>query len=318
MKIGILGTGFGYYHASLYKKLSNVESIIIFGRDKDKLNKIKEDLNIDVTDNIDDILYNPDIDLVDVCLPSDLHKKYVLEALKNGKNVFCETPVSLSLDDAIAMKEYEKLYDKKVFVNLFIQYDPPYEFLYNKVKNNDYGKLKALYLKRNTPPFWGNLGINDISTKLMIHEFDFINWVLGTPEHISAHGLPNKEGESVVITNLNYKDTLVQVQSSSMMAKSYAFTVGYEAIFENAVIEYSEKCYEAGSEISCKVYTNSTIEDIKLNTKDCYEESIKHMLDCCTKNIPTNLGIDNAIESLSLALAIKAKTLGTSKKEQNL
>ncbi|WBW97792.1 Gfo/Idh/MocA family protein [Oceanirhabdus sp. W0125-5] len=315
MNIGILGTGFGYYHASIYKKLSNVESIIIFGRDKDKLNKIKTELKIDVTDNIDDILSNPDIDLVDVCLPSNLHKKYVLEALKNGKNVFCETPVSLSLEDAIAMKDCEKEYDKRVFVNLFIKYDPPYKFLYNKIKNNEYGKLKGLYLKRNTPPFWGDLGIENIATKLMIHEFDFINWLLGTPDDISAHGLPNKEGQSLVITNLNYKDTLVQVQSSSMMPKSYSFTVGYEAIFENAVIEYTEKCYEDGPEISCKLYTNSTVENIELETKNCYEESIKHVLDCCIENIPPNLSIDDAINSLSIA--IKSTTL-LSKKGSSL
>ena len=307
MKIGVLGTGFGYYHASIYKKLSNVESIIIYGRDKDKLNKIKEDLQINITDNIDDILSNPDIDLVDICLPSNLHKKYVIESLKNGKNVFCETPVSLSLDDAITMKEWEKKYGKKVFVNLFIKYEPPYEFLYNVVQKNEYGNLKALYLKRNTPPFWGDLGMSTITTKLMIHEFDFINWLLGTPDGISAHGHPNKESESLVIANLNYKDTLVEIQSSSMMPKSYAFTVGYEAIFENAVIEYTEKCYESGTEISCKLYTNSTVTDIELDNKNCYEESIKHVLDCCNKNIPTELGIDDAIKSLSIAF--KAKTL---------
>ncbi|MCM1992182.1 Gfo/Idh/MocA family protein [Oceanirhabdus seepicola] len=305
MKIGILGTGFGRYHASIYKKLSDVESIIIFGRDKDKLNKIKTELQIEVTDNINDILTNPDIDLVDICLPSNLHRKYVIEALKNGKNVYCETPVSLSLADAIAMKECEKEYGKKVFVDLFIKHEPPYEFLFNLAQKKEYGNLKALYLKRNTPPFWGDLGIGNITTNLMIHEFDFITWLLGSPDNISVSGLPTKEGESIVIANLNYKDTLVQVQSSSMMAKYYPFTVGYEAVFENAVIEFSEKCYEAGSDISCKLYTNSTVMDIELNDKNCYEESIKHVLDCCNKNIPTKLGIDDAIKSLEIAINAK-------------
>lgn len=305
MKIGILGTGIGRYHASIYKNLSDVESIIIFGRDKDKLNEIKTELQIDVTDNIDDILTNTDIDLVDICLPSNLHRKYVIEALKNGKNVFCETPVSLSLEDAIAMKECGKKYDKKIFVDLFIKFEHPYEFLYNIVQKNEYGNLKALYIKRNTPPFWGNLDMSNITTNLMIHEFDFINWLLGTPDDISASGLPNNEGESLVIANLKYKDTLVQVQSSSMMPKFYPFTVGYEAVFENAVLEYTEQCYEAGDEKSCKLYTNSTVMDIELNDKNCYEESIKHVLDCCNKNIPTKLGIDDAIKSLDIAIKVK-------------
>jgi len=117
MKIGILGTGFGMYHAELYQKSEGVESIKIFGRNREKLDQIRKDTSLEVTDRADDILNDRNIDLVDVCLPSHLHKDFVIEALKNGKDVFCETPVSLTLEDAAAMKKAEERYGNRVFVN---------------------------------------------------------------------------------------------------------------------------------------------------------------------------------------------------------
>jgi predicted dehydrogenase len=73
MKIGILGTGFGVYHAKIYSKLKNIDSIIIWGRDEVKLKNIKNDINIKTTTNINDILDDPDISLIDICLPSSLN-----------------------------------------------------------------------------------------------------------------------------------------------------------------------------------------------------------------------------------------------------
>ena len=39
MKIGILGTGFGAYHVSIYNELDGINIVKIFGRNKEKLNK---------------------------------------------------------------------------------------------------------------------------------------------------------------------------------------------------------------------------------------------------------------------------------------
>lgn len=305
MNIGILGTGFGSHHATIYNKMDNVNSITIFGRKEDKLNKIKKDLQINVTNNIDDILTNKDIDLIDVCLPSSLHRKYVIEALKNGKNVFCETPVALSLEDAIAIEQAANEYNKKVFVDMFIKFEQPYEYIYTVIQENTLGRLKALHIRRKTPHLWGDLGLSKITTNLMIHEFDFVTWLLGTPNKITALGIEGKEGESHVSTLLNYDDVVVEVQSSSMMPDYHPFTVAYEAIFQNGTVEFMENGYADREEKSLKLFTNHGQEVLELVNKNCYEESIKHVVECCEKNIPTRLGIDDAIASLKIALEIK-------------
>lgn len=305
MKIGILGTGFGAYHAEIYNKLPVAEVLRIFGRKEEKLKKIESDLQIKGINKLEDIITNPEIELIDICLPSSLHRESAISAMKSGKNVFIETPAALSLEDAIAIQKAAREYDKKAFVNLFIRCEPPYEYLHNLIQDNTLGKLKALHIRRKTPHLWGDLGLNNITINLMTHEFDFVTWLLGSPNKVTASGVEGREGESHVIALLNYDDVIVEVQSSSMMPEYHPFTVAYEAMFENGTVEFIENGYADREEKSLIVYTNQGRQEVEPEVKNCYEEAIKHVIECCEKNIPTRLGIDDAVTSLEITLKVK-------------
>jgi len=51
------------------------------------------------------IIENPDIDVVDICVPSVLHRDIALAAIAAGKVVYCEKPVGLSGSDAREVAE---------------------------------------------------------------------------------------------------------------------------------------------------------------------------------------------------------------------
>ena len=53
----------------------------------------------------EDVVQNADVDLVFVATRHDSHAKYALEALKNGKNVFVEKPLCLTLDELGEIRE---------------------------------------------------------------------------------------------------------------------------------------------------------------------------------------------------------------------
>jgi predicted dehydrogenase len=46
---------------------------------------------------------DPEIDVVDICAPSKIHKEIALEAASRGKHVFCEKPLAMSMADAREM-----------------------------------------------------------------------------------------------------------------------------------------------------------------------------------------------------------------------
>jgi predicted dehydrogenase len=58
-----------------------------------------------VTDDLAGVIEDPQIDIVDVCLPPHLHFQTCLDALAAGKHVICEKPLVTSLKEADALAE---------------------------------------------------------------------------------------------------------------------------------------------------------------------------------------------------------------------
>lgn len=52
-----------------------------------------------------DLLADPEVDVVDICLPNHLHKEAVLAAIEAGKNIACEKPLANNAQDAKEMYE---------------------------------------------------------------------------------------------------------------------------------------------------------------------------------------------------------------------
>ena len=48
--------------------------------------------------NYMDVINHPDVEAVVICSPTDTHAKYIVDAAKAGKHIFCEKPVDLSLE----------------------------------------------------------------------------------------------------------------------------------------------------------------------------------------------------------------------------
>ncbi|MEK5397343.1 Gfo/Idh/MocA family protein [Paenibacillus sp. FSL K6-2859] len=309
MNIGVLGTGFGAYHAQLWTAMDRVDKVIIFGRNEAKLQKLKQALGVEITTHIDDIMLDSTIDVIDICLPSNLHRQYAVDALMHGKHVFCETPICFNLEDALAMKEAEQLYDSRILVNQFIKFDPAFKYLYETTHNEKYGKLLSLTLKRETPPLWGDLGLHAIATKLMIHELDFVTWMLGSIEPNFVWGTDGgKSDQAIVRAVFQQSNRYAEIIVSSQMPATYPFSVGYEAYFEQGKLVYQESDNMNGAvESSLIEYTAAGKLDLLLEPANPYQKSLEYALQCLIEGSSSIIELDNAIQAIELAICIEKK-----------
>ncbi|MBN1627890.1 MAG: Gfo/Idh/MocA family oxidoreductase, partial [Deltaproteobacteria bacterium] len=87
------------------------------------------------TGNAADIFSNPEINTVFIASRHDSHGKYVIESLKNGKNVFVEKPLCLSPDE---LQEIQDIYDTQLTTNtppiLMVGYNRRFSPLTNYIK----------------------------------------------------------------------------------------------------------------------------------------------------------------------------------------
>ncbi|WP_299970484.1 Gfo/Idh/MocA family oxidoreductase [uncultured Roseobacter sp.] len=101
IRVAIVGAGIGAEHLAGYRALPDRFSVdVMCDLDLARAAKaVGADDSIRVFADLAAVLSNPEIDLVDICLPPHLHLTAVLEALAAGKHAICEKPLATSLAD---------------------------------------------------------------------------------------------------------------------------------------------------------------------------------------------------------------------------
>jgi predicted dehydrogenase len=98
LRIGMVGAQFAaHLHLQNYKPLrgSKVEILAIASRTKARAEEAAKEFHIpNVVDDYRRLLSRKDIDAVDLCVPTDLHHEFIIQAAQAGKHVICEKPLT--------------------------------------------------------------------------------------------------------------------------------------------------------------------------------------------------------------------------------
>lgn len=304
VRVGVLGTGFGEVHVDLYRKMKGVEIAGVFGRNPEKLDEIRKTHNVRTTTDIDEFLNDPAVDLIDICLPTSLHAEYAVKALDHGKHVFCETPVSMTMEEAVRMRDHARQHNRRLFVDLFYKFSTPHKYACDLVRSGSLGQPMVVSAYNKTPPVWGDLGLDAIVLKFMLHNFDFLSEIMGVPETVSTTGV-GRINESHVAASLKYADGLAVVESSSTMPGRFPFSLGFSVLGESGAVTYDGRFGKDTTERAVLCLKDGEPEELTLSGVNEYEEAIRHVIDCVRHDSPSPvISIDHAIASLRLAEAV--------------
>ena len=102
--------------------------------------------NILQTANFTDILQNPNIDVVNICVPNHLHAPYTIAALQAGKHVVCEKPMALSATECTQMIAAADTAHRKLFVVKQNRYNPPVNAVKQLINNNQLGTIYQMLI----------------------------------------------------------------------------------------------------------------------------------------------------------------------------
>ena len=145
LKIGIIGTG-GIAHAHLnsYKPIEEAEVVagcdIVPGKAAEffKRNNMPE---AKAFNSKEEMLANVKLDAVSVCTYNSTHSECAVFALENGLDVLCEKPMSVTLEQAIAMVKAEKKSGKILSVGFQPRYDVNWQKIGEIIKSGALGKI---------------------------------------------------------------------------------------------------------------------------------------------------------------------------------
>ena len=146
--------------------------------------------------NAEDMYRNEDIDLVYIATLHHLHKPMIKQAFEEGRHVFCEKPVTTSIEDAREILKLDKKYSN---LKLGFNYQYRYDFnCYNLAKAAQEGHLGNIYYATCNVYFSRTLDyINEGAWRtkketagggtLLIqgsHIIDIMIWALGNPLNV--------------------------------------------------------------------------------------------------------------------------------------
>jgi predicted dehydrogenase len=300
MRIGVIGLGFmGSTHLQAWQHVKEAELAAVCSGDAQKLtgdlSQVHGNLggssgqldfsNVRKYQDYDKLLADPDIDAVDICLPTYLHAPAAIAALRAGKHVLVEKPMALNggLSDEI-IAEARKA-GRTLMAAQVLRFIPSYRALYDAVRSGEFGAVRSAFLRRRcAAPFW-NKWLADAEKSgggifdLLIHDVDMCLALFGTPAAVSSTGYEDLEGGVDIIASTLYYDDIpsVVITGGWHHKKSYPFSMEYTVVTDGGAFEYSS---QAGNDV--KLYAaDGEIRPIELRQEDGFQEELRYFVSCC-------------------------------------
>ena len=147
IRLGILGTG------SIVRRtmadMGNCEKIAVTGiasRDPGRAKAAAEKYGIPFAfGSYEEMAKSPDIDLVYIATPNSAHEENACLMMDHGKNVICEKPVALNVEQAERMIECAKKNDVFFMEALWTRFMPAVVDARNRILSGEIGELKHIY-----------------------------------------------------------------------------------------------------------------------------------------------------------------------------
>jgi predicted dehydrogenase len=302
MRVGLLGLGFmGSTHLQAMEGIPDAELGAVMDANEVRLTGDLSDIqgNLGIPGKrmdlagakryrtVDEILADPDVEAVDVCLPTFLHASIAMQALAAGKHVLVEKPMALDGATADQMTEAAVRHGKILMTAHVLRFFPAYQVLAELVRSGRLGGIRsALFRRRTAVPTWGPWEFDKTKSgggvfDLLIHDADMCLHLFGTPQAVSATGYEDLRGGVDTLTaELHYSDIRsVTITGGWHHTGEYPFSMEYTVIAEHGVVEFS-----SDGRPPTVYWADGKKEPLSAGESDAYQAEIEYFLSCCRNN----------------------------------
>ncbi|WP_152398623.1 Gfo/Idh/MocA family protein [Paenibacillus cellulositrophicus] len=319
----VIGAGaMGSTHAAAYADMPNAHLAGIVDTDAGKGARVAEACGTSSFTSYAEAMEALDrVDVVDVCLPTPLHKKFVLRAADDGKHVICEKPLARSLADAREMIDHCRSRGVRLFVGHVLRFFHEYAHAKQLLDDGVIGKPAVIRAGRGGgyPIGWqhwySDFGASGgITLDAMIHDFDFLRWCFGEVERVYAKGLHGR-----VHAQLDYSLVTLRFQSGAIahvegtwshegfsMNLEMAGTqgiIGYDSARDQPLLSFQRGGHAGGG--GGVPVPESPVEE------NPYSQELRHFLNCIEQDKEPIVTVEDAYEALRIALsALKSMETG--------
>ncbi|MDB5045180.1 MAG: putative dehydrogenase [Deinococcus sp.] len=310
MRVGIIGSGsMGQVHARAWHALG-VE-FGVYSRDAERAAQLAAEHGAVTYPDLATLL--ADVTVVDVCLPTYLHRETVEAAARAGRHVVCEKPLALSNEDAAAMVQACEAAGVRLFVAMVVRFFPQYRSARDLVQAGRIGTPRVLRLRRvSSPPYGGTSWFADETKSggmildLMLHDIDYALWLAGDVTQVYAQTtqVGPRQYAQAALTHVSGALSLIE---AGWAYPDGLFRTAIDLAGSSGLIEWSSDAappirtwggpaQHAASEVSLPAVPSAA---------DPFVLQLKQVLDALQHNAPFEVTSEEALGALRVALAVR-------------
>lgn len=260
VRIGIAGIGFmGMIHFLAARGAAGVRVSAVQSRDPAKRagdwrgirgnfgppGEVMDLAGVRAHESFDELLRDPEIDLVDLTVPTGQHEAMAIAALRAGKHVLVEKPIALDVAAADRMLAAAEKAGRLLMVAHVLPCFPEFRHALVAATSGEWGRLRAGHFTRViSQPDW-SAAIADLAATggpaldLHVHDTHFIRTLAGRPSEVVAVGV--HEGGIVKHLTTLYRfgeGPALSCTSGALAAGGRPFTHGFELYFDQATLTF--------------------------------------------------------------------------------
>jgi predicted dehydrogenase len=233
---------------------------------------------------VEEALRDPNVDAVDICLPTDRHAPAALDALRAGKHVLVEKPMALDGETAERMIAEAERSGRMLMTAQVLRFLPSYAVAADIVKTAKLGAVRsAIFRRRCAAPAWSKW-LSDPSRSgggvfdLLIHDVDYCVHLFGAPEAVSASGYEDApRGIDFIAAQFHYPGFDAIVTGGWHHPKAYPFSMEFTIIADGGTLEFNA----AGRPLT--LYSADGVEaPLALPEKDGFEAELEYFVTCAS------------------------------------
>ncbi len=252
-----------------------------------------------------ELLAMPEVDLVDVCVPTPLHAEIAIAAIESGKHVLCEKPLARTSAEARRIARAASKAKGFFMPAMCMRFWPQWKWLRDTIAAKTYGRTLSAHFTRlsSPPPGWFQDGKQSggAALDLHVHDADFVRYCFGEPRALHSHGYVGVGGEvDHLLTQFDYPDVpLVAAEGGWSLSEGFSFRMRYLAHFERATADFDIERKDP-----LLLHQDGKSTPIDCGPTDGWIEEIRYYLQCIAAGQrPTVVTAEDGARSVALVEA---------------
>lgn len=302
VNVGIIGLGMmGVTHLGIYATRPDARIVAVCDKDPARLSgKSAVSVNIEgipkgstISNDVKkyedaaDLIADPNVQLVDICLPTPLHLKFAKSALSAGKHVMIEKPLGRTSAEAFEIVDAADTASGIAMPAMCMRFWPGWDWLKQVISQRKYGAVLSAHLRRVTSHPGGSFysdgkACGGALLDLHIHDADFIQYCFGMPKAVFSRGYSKITGQiDHIITQYIFDDVpMVTAEGGWAMANGFGLEIQYTVNFKHVTAKFE---FTGTNNLTLfKPGHKSKIIDIPSSMGFSYE--IAYFIDCISNN----------------------------------